>query len=538
MNDLFSKSDTLTLILQHCESIQTLAKIAQLNRSINTHIMHNASGIWLDLASRLTGHNAKEHITTNDDDFHSKLKLLVCPWLSIPRALSLPIDPLLDPDDMSITLVNNDSVALWNDSKVVEVANARQAIRPWRFTGSASDLHPPSTPSRKIFQPIVSPPQLQLANQHDCRYFFQHIHKSAMAIVEITPWDMEHRSGIYFFRNSHGRATKLLRHILVGINPAETSMIIKPMEMWMLTEERVLYFGPDCNMLPLTIAGRMDRALWMAGVGKVKTAMRFLQRIGVADINTPCITGNMTLLHIATMQNQIKAVQSLLKEKADPEARDDQQMSCVMIASSLEYPDMIRVLCDEGKANPNAITHCNETALHIVGHQCNTDQLYTKHTVRALLDSLADPNAEDVKGQTPLFSVAILDTPCAAKLLCSRGADPMHRNNMGRTPLHALFEVCLKADTAVILVKKFNADVNVQDRDGTTPLMLAARTRAFVNVRSLLHDLNADPSIRNRKGHDALWFAKNGTDAPAQARAVVRMIEDRCRMWGKDDQVV
>jgi ankyrin repeat protein len=97
--------------------------------------------------------------------------------------------------------------------------------------------------------------------------------------------------------------------------------------------------------------------------------------------------------------------------------------------------------------------------------------------------------------------------------------------------------VCLKADTAAILVKKFKADVNAQDEDGTTPLMLAAHTRTSVNVRCLLNDLQANPLLRNRKGRDALWFAKNGTDAPAQARTVVRMIEESCMIWGKDQDV-
>jgi uncharacterized protein len=221
----------------------------------------------------------------------------------------------------------------------------------------------------------------------------------------------------------------------------------------------------------------------------------------------------------------------LLRAKADPEARDDSKMTCVMIAASVEFPDIIRVLCEEGGANPNATSHCNETALHLVGHQSTTNHDMTKTTVLALLDCHADPNAQDSKGQTPLFSFTVLNAPATVKLLCSRGADPMHRNYAGKTPLHALFEVCLKEDTATVLVKRYKADVDAQDNDGVTPLMLAAHARAFVNVKALLENLNANPLLCDRKGHDALWYAKDGIDAPTQARAVIRLIETRCIEW-------
>jgi ankyrin repeat protein len=291
----------------------------------------------------------------------------------------------------------------------------------------------------------------------------------------------------------------------------------------MLTEENIMYFGPKNDPLPLTLPGRMDPALWLAGKGRARAAMRFLKDIGVDNINARCITGNMTLLHIATMQNQARAVRTLLKAKADPEARDDQQRTCAMIASTVEHPEIIRVLCEEGPADPNATTHFEETALHLIGQE-STHHM-THATILALLDSQANPNAKDTKGQTPLFSFTVLEKPSVVKLLCSRGADPHHRNLIGRSPLHTLFEVCLRPETAVVLVKRYKVDVNAQDINGVTPLMLAAHTRSLPNVKALLEVMNANPMLRDSAGHDALWYAKDGIDAPMQARAVVRMIE-------------
>ena len=355
MLDISSYPDILTLILQRCETIQILANASVLSKVFNALVMRSASGrqTWLALASSLTGHDAKAHIQIHCDDFHARLKLLVCPWLSIPRKLRLsPSDPLLDQDDMCITLADQDSIALWHraddEFKAIGVCSARPENRRWKFTAVVEDLTPPRTPARRLFQLIAPPPQLQLSNQHDCHYLFQHIHQSALAIIELPQWDMEHRSGIYFFRNSDGKATKLLRHIMVGAIPSQSSMIIRPMEMWLLTEEGVLYFGPSGKMLSLTVAGRIDRALWYAGAGKARSAMRSLLTVGATDINTPCVTGNMTVLHMATFQSKPNTARTLLEAKGDPEARDDQNMTCVMIAASLESPDMIRVLCEEG----------------------------------------------------------------------------------------------------------------------------------------------------------------------------------------------
>ena len=540
-------TDTLLLIIPHCGSIQALSTLSQTNKWLHSLLMESTNGkrIWLEMVSRVTGHNAKDHIDVNCPDFHERVKLLACPWLVIPRHLTINVQSLMDPENMRISMVKEEFIALWHkdegseddrDFKVVSIADARpcDCNQPRLFTDRTEDLKCPGMPPRKTFQPIMQPIQLQiLTNQHDCRYYFQYIHEGAFAVIEVAAWDMEQRNGIYFFDQRQGKATRMLRHILIGECPAPTTMIIRPMEMWMLTEESVIYFGPSCDGLPLSISGRMDWPLWLAGNGKIKKAMQVLKHLGVSDINTPSVTGKMTLLHIATLHDQGGAVRSLLKAKANPELRDDQGMSCVMIASSMENPYMIRLMCSEGKADPNASSYFNETALHVVGHQSTSKRSRAKATIEALLEYKADPNAEDTKGQTPLFSYTVLESPSTVNLLCSRGANPRHKNHQGMTPLHILFEVSNERQSAITLVRKFGADVDARNNQGITPLMLAAHTRTYVNVRTLLDDLKANPLLRDCRGHDALWFAKTGTDTPTQARAVVRLIETKCAEWIK-----
>ena len=528
-------------IMSHCGTLLELSNLSQINKSFHTLIMQSNSGqgLWLGIASKLTGYKAKEHINMNSDDFHAKVKLLVCPWLAIPRPLSLRADPFIDPDNMRITLDRSEtSAVLWlktdHGFEIVDTSNARpdpddSYSRPDMSTLS---LALPKVPSRKTFLSIKQPPELQiLPNQGDYRHFYQRIHDSVSAVIEVSAWDLEQRSGIYFFSRKKGINVKMLRHILIGECPVKTNMIVRPMEMWMLTEGCAIYFGPQCTPLPLTVAGRMDRALWLAGMGRVNEAIQYQKRLGVTDINAHAITGSMTLLHAATHRNKINTVKTLLKAKADPEARDDQEMSCLMIAASMEYPYMIRTLCKEGLADPNVETPYNETALHMVGNECATDRKSIRATVRALLDFNANPNSCDLKGQTPLFCYTILDSPATVDLLCSRGANPMHRNHEGETPIHALFQMHSRRDTAVLLIKKYKVDVNAKDNDGMTALMYAASTHVYVNVRILLNDLHANPLLCNNEGQDALSLARNENGPQQYTNAVIKMLETKCTEW-------
>lgn len=540
-----AQQDIIMYILPHCGTIQTLARLSQTSRMLHHYAKHcpGAKKVWLQMISDLTGYDATSHdVVLSCHDFFDKLKLLACPWLVIPQAIHPVFEPSIDPDSMRITLFDKDDsgIALWyrdveDDGmyQVLSISKSRPESVRWAFNGIIHELPQPETISAGSFHPIVPPARLRiLVNQKDCHYFYQKIHKNAFAIIEITAWDMEQRNGIYFF--SSNERCKQLRHIVLGMCPVPTNMIIRPMEMWMLTEEKVIYFGPSCARLPLRVEGRMDEAMWFAGHGHAKKAMKALSELGIKDINTHSFTGSMTLLHVATIHGRIRTACSLLAAKANPEERDDKGLSCLMLCAMMENPDMIRLLCSKEDnrygAQPNAVTRFNETALHFVGHQ-STVVAHTEMTVKALLDCMADPNVQDAKGQTPLFNYTILDDPQAVMLLCSNGANPMHQDHNGRTPLHVLFDISHNHESSIMLVKTFGADINAQDANGMTPLMLAANLRAHLNVKVLLNTLHADPHLCDHKGKDALWYATHGEEAPEKARTVIRMIEKKCAEW-------
>ena len=106
-----------------------------------------------------------------------------------------------------------------------------------------------------------------------------------------------------------------------------------------------------------------------------------------------------------------------------------------------------------------------------------------------------------------------------AKLLLAAGADPSSANNRRSSqPLHYAADGHLaspawnpKQQVAMIrLLLKAGAKVDVQDKNGATPLHRAVRTRCAAAVKCLLA-AGADPSIRNKPGSTPFHLAVQNT---------------------------
>jgi hypothetical protein len=61
--------------------------------------------------------------------------------------------------------------------------------------------------------------------------------------------------------------------------------------------------------------------------------------------------------------------------------------------------------------------------------------------------------------------------------------------------------------------------------------MHAAKAHVYVNVRILLNDLNANPLLCNNEGLDTLSLAKNEDRPQRYTKAVIQMLETKCREW-------
>lgn len=171
-------------------------------------------------------------------------------------------------------------------------------------------------------------------------------------------------------------------------------------------------------------------------------------------------------------------------------------------AASSGRADLVRLFVERGaQVNAPIKDRWNDsTPLLTAVAVYDADEALAVATV--LLDAGASPNLASKDDQdTPLHKarhVALID------LLVARGADPSLKNKAGQLPLHAAAADRDLAEFAALLkhtVAKGGVDLNLLDKEGNSPLVLAAESRddALEKVTALL-DAGASPRIVDRRG--------------------------------------
>lgn len=123
--------------------------------------------------------------------------------------------------------------------------------------------------------------------------------------------------------------------------------------------------------------------------------------------------------------------------------------------------------------------------------------------LQQLLSHGAEVDAVDFNGWTALMYAAAGAYGSAVSPLLAAGADPDHRSHFGDTPLMA---AALKGWFDEELAEA-GADVNAQNQNGVSALMLLAVTADPEDVKSAL-SAGADPSLRDVQGRTALDYLR------------------------------
>jgi hypothetical protein len=118
--------------------------------------------------------------------------------------------------------------------------------------------------------------------------------------------------------------------------------------------------------------------------------------------------------------------------------------------------------------------------------------------IRLLLNSGADPNLQDEKGETALMKSR---KPEFINLLFQAGADPTIKNNNGQTVLHRWLSL-LDGPMIDDLISR-GCQIDEPDKNGFTPLISAADA-PYRKVALALLEKGADPNSRDPKGRSAL----------------------------------
>jgi ankyrin repeat protein len=207
------------------------------------------------------------------------------------------------------------------------------------------------------------------------------------------------------------------------------------------------------------------------------------------------------------------SVQLLLEHGANVNAQDKDHTTPLLLALKWWLYGIARVLLEHG-ADPNAKDNAGNTPLHAllycVDHDEDEDGRFD--SVQLLLEHGANVNSQDKDHTTPLHLAMKWTLPRIARVLLDHGAEPKVENNHGKTPLHLVFEHGLKNNhstlrlneeilkaSATRLLLERGADVNAQDKDHTTSLLLAIQRNLYDIVRILL-TRGAEPNVKNQNG--------------------------------------
>jgi len=218
---------------------------------------------------------------------------------------------------------------------------------------------------------------------------------------------------------------------------------------------------------------------------------------------TDCYERTAILLAIREYQHEI--LDTMLKYCNDINKHAYNGMSALSVASLNNNMTAVQLLLRAG-IDTSTVDNEGRSALHHAA-----DDEHKEHILEALLEHGIDANIKNEKGRTALHTTAWERLPKSMKLLLQHGADPNAINNLGETALH---DAAWRnfADGIRILVEH-GAEVDVKNEKGETPLHQAVDYREAINA---LIRAGAN-NLRDKQGKTpAMKARENGMDGLAE----------------------
>eukprot|EP01105_Mastigella_eilhardi_P021432 TRINITY_DN5189_c0_g1_i1.p1 TRINITY_DN5189_c0_g1~~TRINITY_DN5189_c0_g1_i1.p1 ORF type:complete len:612 (+),score=163.52 TRINITY_DN5189_c0_g1_i1:1118-2953(+) len=138
---------------------------------------------------------------------------------------------------------------------------------------------------------------------------------------------------------------------------------------------------------------------------------------------------DMAALHHACMENQLGSVKLLLKYKADCYLHDERRWTCLHIAASENYEDIVAELLQQKYIELDARNEDENTPLHYLARYPSLGKF-----LPIFLKRNVDINALNTFAETPLHMAVLKGTPATVELLLQNGADLTIKNNKDETP--------------------------------------------------------------------------------------------------------
>ena len=201
-----------------------------------------------------------------------------------------------------------------------------------------------------------------------------------------------------------------------------------------------------------------------------------------------------TPLLIASQNGHNKTVNILLENGADTEKTNDYGNTPLYMASQDGHNKTVNILLENGADTEKANNQCG-TPLLIASQNGHNK------TVNILLENGADTNKAMNNGNTPLIVASNRGHTLTVMALLKDNAEVNLSNNRDRT---ALYYACGKGHRAIVLaLLKYDADCNAGD---DTALMMASQGN-FVDIANDLIGKGADVNKQNQNGTSPLMIA-------------------------------
>ncbi|KAL8785217.1 MAG: hypothetical protein Q9213_003486 [Squamulea squamosa] len=207
----------------------------------------------------------------------------------------------------------------------------------------------------------------------------------------------------------------------------------------------------------------------------------------------------ITALMCSAHTGYTATIRALLEAGADIDKSNVSGVTALMAAASKGYDDAVQLLVENG-ANLDSTDRWEHTALHkaIIGGFTSTAML--------LLDKGANLNPTYISLDSAIYSgsAAMVD-------IVSNKAAEANEGNVIESSLHyPLRGDCPSTEVLTMLIRK-EASLTVFNKDGQTPIHLAAQTGRVDAVRLFLNH-GVAPNLRSQDGYTPLhWATFNGS---------------------------